>query len=231
MKIVKNDLFDYNNRYIYQLNEGFKFSLDSILLSEYTKPKDNLKILDMCTGNAVIPLILSLKTNSEITGFEIQEVIYDLAKKSVSLNKLDKQIKIINDDINNIDKYFKTNYFDIITCNPPYFKNNCSIKNEIEYKNIARHEMKINLDNIFKISYKYLKDKGLLYMSHRPERLDEIINVATNNKMGVKEIIFIMTNNTKIPTLMLLKCVKNSKNNVKIKVEDVSKCSTYQHVF
>ena len=91
--------------------------------------------------------------------------------------------------------------------------------------------MKINLDNIFKISYKYLKDKGLLYMSHRPERLDEIINIATNNKMGVKEIIFIMTNNTKIPTLMLLKCVKNSKNNVKIKVEDVSKCSTYQHIF
>ena len=231
MKIVKNDLFDYKNRYIFQLNEGFKFSIDSILLAEYTKIKDDLRILDMCTGNAVIPLILSLKTNSEIVGFEIQDVVYKLAKKSVSLNKLDKQIKIINDDINNVYKYFKANYFDIITCNPPYFKKNCSIKNTNEIKTIARHEIKIDLDNIFKISYKYLKDKGILYMSHRPERLDEIINIAANNKMGVKEIIFIMTNSTKIPTLMLLKCVKNSKSSVKIKVEDVSKCSTYQHIF
>ena len=99
MMIVKNDLFDYKNRYIWQIDGGFKFSLDSILLAEYVKVRNNLSILDMCTGNAPIPLIISTKTNSKIVGFEIQKDIANLAKKSVEENKLGNQIKIINDGI------------------------------------------------------------------------------------------------------------------------------------
>ncbi len=60
MKIVLNDLFDYGLK-IYQSVDGFKFSLDSILLSEYVKLTKNTKnILDLCTGNASVPLILLL---------------------------------------------------------------------------------------------------------------------------------------------------------------------------
>ncbi len=230
MKIVKNDLFDYKNRYIYQDKDGFKFSLDSILLAEYPHVKDNLKILDMCSGNAAIPLIISAKTKSNIVAFEIQEEIAALAKKSVELNKLENQIEVINDDVNNIAKYFNKEYFDIIVCNPPYFKNNSSIHNKEEIKAIARHEIKINLEQIFKISFDYLKNNGILYMSHRADRLDEIINIATKYNLNVKELILVQTKNSDI-SMILVKCIKNSKNGIKIKVLDVSKCSTYQHIF
>ncbi len=230
MKIVKNDLFDYKNRYIYQDKEGFKFSLDSILLAEYSQVKKNMKILDMCSGNAVIPLIISTKTKDNIVAFEIQKEIAALAKKSVELNGLDEQIKVINDDVNNIDKYFSKEYFDIIVCNPPYFKNNSSIHNKEEIKAIARHEIKINLEQIFKISFEYLKNNGILYMSHRADRLDEIINIAIKYNLNVKELMLVQTKNSDI-SLILVKCIKNSKNGMKIKVLDVSKCSTYQHIF
>ena len=230
MKIVKNDLFDYKNRYIYQDKDGFKFSLDSILIAEYAHVKDNLKILDMCSGNAAIPLIISTKTKSNIVAFEIQEEIAALAKKSVELNKLEKQIEVINDDVNNIAKYFNKEYFDIIVCNPPYFKNNSSIHNKEEIKAIARHEIKINLEQIFKISFDYLKNNGILYMSHRADRLDEIINIAKKYNLNVKELILVQTKSSDI-SMILVKCIKNSKNGIKIKVLDVSKCSTYQHIF
>ena len=230
MKIVKNDLFDYKNRYIYQEKEGFKFSLDSILLAEYSQVKNNMKILDMCSGNAVIPLIISTKTKDNIVAFEIQKEIAALAKKSVELNGLDEQIKVINDDVNNIAKYFNKEYFDIIVCNPPYFKNNSSIHNKEEIKAIARHEIKINLEQIFKISFDYLKNNGILYMSHRADRLDEVINIATKYNLNVKELILVQTKNSDI-SMILVKCIKNSKNGMKIKVLDVSKCSTYQHIF
>lgn len=230
MKIVKNDLFDYKNRYIYQDKDGFKFSLDSILLAEYPYVKDNLKILDMCSGNAAIPLIISTKTESNIVAFEIQEEIAALAKKSVELNKLEKQIEVINDDVNNIANYFNKEYFDIIVCNPPYFKNNSSIHNKEEIKAIARHEIKINLEQIFKISFDYLKNNGILYMSHRADRLDEIINIAKKYNLNVKELILVQTKSSDI-SMILVKCIKNSKNGIKIKVLDVSKCSTYQHIF
>ena len=232
MKIVKNDLFDYKNRYIWQLEDGFRFSIDSLLLAEYVKPYDNKKILDMCTGNAPIPLVISLRTNSEIVGFEIQEDIARLAEKSVLENKLVNQIRIINDDINNIGFYYDKEYFDIITCNPPYFKKNSSLINKSDYKSIARHEITINLEDIFKISYKYLKSNGTLYLVHRPERLDEIIILANKYNIYVKEITLIVTNRTMIPSLVFVKCVKLSNLGIKFKkIIDVSKCSTYQHIF
>ena len=232
MKTVKNDLFDYSNRYIWQMDDGFKFSLDSILLAEYVKVSDNQNILDMCTGNAPVPLIISTKTNSSIVGFEIQKDIANLAKKSVEENKLTEQIKIINDDIKNIGNYYEENTFDIIACNPPYFKENSSLVNKNDYKSLARHEIAINLDNIFNLGFKYLRNNGILYMVHRPERLDEIIILANKYKMNVKEIALVITNKSMIPALVLVKCVKNSKGGIKFrKVYDVSKCTTYQHIF
>ena len=232
MKIVKNDLFDYKNRYIWQIQDGFKFSLDSILLAEYTKVANNLYILDMCTGNAPVPLIISTRTNSNIVGFEIQKDIADLAQKSVLENKLEEQITIINDDIKNIGNYYTEESFDIITCNPPYFKENSSLVNKNDYKSLARHEIAINLDSIFSLGFKYLKNNGILYMVHRPERLDEIIILASKYKLNVKEIALIVTNKSMVPTLILVKCVKNSKNGLKFrKIYDVSKCTTYQHIF
>lgn len=232
MKTVKNDLFDYKNRYIWQIQDGFKFSLDSILLAEYAKVNDNINVLDMCTGNAPVPLIISTRTNSKIVGFEIQKDIADLAKKSVEENKLMEQIDIINDDIKNIGKYYEENTFDVITCNPPYFKENSSLINKNDYKSLARHEIAINLDNIFSLGFKYLKNNGILYMVHRPERLDEIIILANKYNLNVKELTLIVTNKRMIPSLILVKCVKNSKSGIKFrKIYDVSKCATYQHIF
>ena len=184
---VKNDLFDYKNRYIMQMKDGFKFSLDSLLLAEFVKvKKDDKKILDMCTGNAPVPLVLSLKTNAEIVGFEIQKEISELALESVAINGLEKNIRIINDDIKNIDNYFESNTFDIITCNPPYFKTKeDGYRNKNDFLTLARHEIAIDLETIFKIASKNLKDNKAFYLVHRVERLDDIIVLARENKMNV----------------------------------------------
>ena len=232
MKKVKNDLFDYHNRYIWQGADGFKFSIDSLLLAEFVKVKDNLNILDMGTGNAPVPLILSLKTNSKIVGMEIQEDIAELAQLSVKENNLEDQITIINADLKNIGEYYPKEYFDIITCNPPYFKESSSIINKSDYKSLARHEIAINLEIIFNLGFQYLKNNGILYMVHRPERLDEIIILANKYRLNVKEIAYILTNASLNPSLILVKCVKNSKMGINSqKIYDVSKLTTYQHLF
>lgn len=231
--IIKNDLFDYKNRYIFQLKDGFKFSLDSILLAEFVKlNKRTETILDMCTGNAPVPLILSTKTDAKIIGFEIQEDVYNLADKSVKYNKLDNKIKIINEDIKNIDKLFPGKYFDIITCNPPYFKiENSKNLNKNDYLTIARHEVKTNLETIFSIVKKHLKENGNFYMVHRPDRLDEIIMYAFKYKVPIKEIQLIVTNG-KIPKMILIRCQKHAKYGIRFNdVIDVTNLKTYQNIF
>ena len=122
MANVKNDLFDYGLQ-IYQYEDSFKFSLDSILLAEFVDLKPSIKtIVDFCTGNAPVPLILSTKTKAKIYGFEIQNNIYDLAKMSVAANNLTDQIEIYNADLKEALEYTLPESIDVVTCNPPYFK-------------------------------------------------------------------------------------------------------------
>ena len=156
---VKNYLLGYKNMYIMQDTEMFNFSLDSVLLANFvTINKSDKSILDIGTGNAPIPLILTNRTNAKITGVEIQKESYELALESVEINKLENQIEIINDDINNFYKNCESDSFDIITCNPPFFKN--VITNDSNYKLLARHEKTLNLEQILIIAKKlrYLID-------------------------------------------------------------------------
>ena len=154
-----NDLVNFNNIKIYQNKNYFNFSLDSILLPNFVILNNKTKkVLDLCTGNIPIPLILSKKTKALIYGVEIQKEIFDLAEKTLKINNLENQIILINKDAKELVNDFETDIFDLITCNPPYFKNsNTSIKNNNNIKSIARHEILIKLEDIINISKKLLK--------------------------------------------------------------------------
>lgn len=232
MNIVKNDLFDYENRYIYQVEDGFKFSIDSLLLAEYVKLSNNQgNVVEFCSGLCPVPLVLSTKYSNIITAFEIQKEVYDIASMSVELNSLSDQIKLINDDIKNIGNYFKSNNLDVIICNPPYFKvDESSYISDIYQERISRHEFLISLEDIFSISKLYLKDKGVLYLVHRSNRVDEIILLASKYNLNVKEIVFINTNNVSSKTV-LVKCVRNSKMGVNVLMKNVSNVLTYKGIF
>ena len=232
--LVKNDLFDYENRAIYQDSEYFKFSLDSILLAEYVDIKtDDLITVDLCAGNMVIPLILSKYSDNKIFGFEIQEVIYNLGEKSIKLNHLENNLFVINDDVKNIGKYFDKKSIDIMVCNPPFFKvNEEKMVNKTEEKKIARHEIYLTLEDIFCLAKDYLKDNGELYMVHRASRLDEIIIFAKKYNIGVKNVCLVKTKEDKEPSIVLVKCLKNCKFGLKFdKIICTENLTTYQHLF
>ena len=213
-----NYLLNYKNLKIYQDTEMFNFSLDSVLLPNFiTIPKNTNNILDIGTGNAPIPLILSTKTKAKIIGVEIQKDVSILAKKSVKLNNLENQITIINDDINKIKDIFPNNHFDIITCNPPFFKVNEKSKfNKNDYKTMARHEVSLNLDQICNIAKKLLKNNGVLALVHRPERLTDILKTMINYNIEPKRIRFIHPKDNKEANIVLIEGRKNSRPGVKI---------------
>lgn len=215
---VINDLLGYKNLKIYQDTDMFNFSLDSVLLPNFiTINKNTKQILDIGTGNAPIPIILSTKTDAKIIGVEIQKEVYDLAQKSIKLNKLENQIEIINGDINTIEKDLKINSFDIITCNPPFFEvTEKSNLNNNDYKTIARHEVKLNLKNICQIAKKLLKNDGVLGIVHRPERLTDILIEMRANNIEPKKIRFIHPKANENANILLVEGVLNGKKGIKI---------------
>lgn len=232
--LVKNDLFDYKNRYIYQDSDFFKFSVDSILLAEFVNSNRNSgKIIDMCAGNMAIPLILSTYIDTEIIGFEIQSEVYELAKKSIEINDLGKQLFVVNADVNMLDKYYSKEHFDVMICNPPYFKyNNAKVINEKKELQVARHEITIDLEKIFSLAKSFLVNRGSLFLVHRAERLDEIINLGFKYQVNVKKIQLITTKYEGKPYIVLVECIKNSKPGIKINcVKCIEGVKSYQNIF
>lgn len=215
---VINDLLEYNNMKIYQNSDWFMFSLDSILLPNFvTLNKRVKKILDLGTGNAPIPLILSTRTKATIYGVEIQKELYDLAMKSVKINHLENQIKIINEDIKNLENYFDVNSFQMIVSNPPYFKlEELSKVNENEQKMIARHEIKISLEQLVQVASRLLDNKGIFAMVHRTDRLIEIINIFQKNNIIPKKIQLIYPKKGSNSNMVLIEGIKNGNQGLKI---------------
>ena len=211
-----NDILGYKNRKIYQDDNFFSFSLDSVILANYsTIRKSDKNILDLCSGNGVVPLIMSLRTDKKIIGVEIQEDLVKLANKSIKYNKLDKQINMICSDIKEFITKDRYDSYDLITCNPPYFNNYDRVNLSYE-KKIARHEILINLEEVISISSKLLKNGGNLSLVHRPERLVEIISLFNNYNIGISRIKFIYDRIDKPAVSILVEGRKNRKCSLKI---------------
>lgn len=215
---VTNYLLGYKDLKIVQDNEMFNFSLDSVLLPNFvTLNKKISNILDIGCGNAPIPLILSTKTGAKITGVEIQKEVYELALESIKINNKEDQITIVNKDINDYYKEVETDSFDVITCNPPFFKYiETSNINKNDYKTIARHEVKLNLSQLFSIAKKLLKNNGVIAIVHRPERFVEVVEEMKKNNIEPKRVQFIYPKTDMEANIMLIEGSKNGNPGLKI---------------
>lgn len=176
---VVNELLGYERYKIIQDPEMFHFSIDSILLAYFaTITKKMKKVVDFCSGNFPIPMYLTLRTDAEIFGVEIQERAIKLAQDSLALNHLEDRIKVLHQDVKGINNYFGATSVDLVLCNPPFFKvNENSNLNESIAKTYARHEVLITLEDVIKEASIILKDGGYFAMVHRPERLQEILSL------------------------------------------------------
>lgn len=213
-----NRLLNYKDLKIVQNTDWFKFSIDSVLLSNFVKiTKNTTNIIDFCTGNAPIPLILSTKTRANITGVEIQKDVYNLAKKSIKINNLKDRIEILNMDVKDIAQKYESDSFDLITCNPPYFKlKESSIINDNDIKSVARHEIYINLDDIFKVARKILKNNGTIAIVHRTDRLIDIIECMKKNNIEPKRLQLVYPKFNKESNIVLIEGAKNGKSSLKV---------------
>ena len=175
MKVV-NDLLNINNMKIVQDTDYFNFSLDSVILSDYVTPRKGDKIIDFCSGNCPVPMILTTKTKDKIYAVELQKEVYELGKESIKLNKLDKQIELLNMDVKDL----------------------CDI------------------DDIFKVCKKLLKNNGKVVMIHRPERLEEIMKSMADNNITPKIIRFIYPKEGQNSNMIIIEGRKNARKGIKV---------------
>jgi tRNA1(Val) A37 N6-methylase TrmN6 len=203
---------------IIQSPSVFAFSLDTVLLAKFAYvPIQKGKIIDLCTGNGVIPLLLSLRSKSDITGVEIQERIYDMANRSIKYNQLEERIQLIHGDLNDMPTELGHGKFDVVTCNPPYFQTPGKDEmNKNEHLAIARHEIYCTLEDVIRVSSQLVKQGGKVSLVHRPGRLLDIVTLMRKYRLEPKRLRFVYPKEGKEANTLLIEGIKDGGPDLKI---------------
>ena len=206
-----------NGCYVIQDREKFCFGMDAVLLSGFTKVKEGEKVLDMCTGTGIIPILLSAKTKGKnFTGIEIQEDCAQMAERSVKYNGLEDRIQIIQGDIKEAVSIFGAASFHVVTCNPPYMIGQHGLQNPYMAKAIARHEILCTLEDVVSQAAAVLKDRGRFYMVHRPFRLAEIFQVLMKYKLEPKRMQLVYPYIDREPNMVLIEARKGGNSRITV---------------
>lgn len=206
-----------NGYRIIQNKNCFCFGMDAVLLSSFAKAQEGEQVLDLGTGNGVIPILMQAKNpKAMFTGLEIQKVSAELARRSVELNGIGGFVKIVQGDIKEASGIFGGASFHVVTTNPPYMNENHGLVNPDSAKAIARHELLCTLEDVVREASRCLKMRGRFYMVHRPQRLVEIFDTMTRYHLEPKRIRLVYPHEKKDANMVLIEAVKGGKTLLKI---------------
>lgn len=205
-----DELYRENMRII-QSSETFSFSVDALLLGNFVKvnKRDN-RIMDLCSGNGIIPLLLSHRASQPIDAVELQDVLVDMAERSIQMNEKSDQITMYNLDIKALKTSMEHSSYDVITVNPPYFTSNQPLKDK-GHQSVARHELHIDLKGIAEACRYLITNKGRLYMVHRAERSAEVFTELHNHGFRVRRAQYVYNDvNSRTAMFIVLEAIFNS---------------------
>ena len=195
----------------------FCFGTDSVLLSDFVRASKGSKIVDLCSGNGIIPILLSAKTKAKkIIGVELLKESYDLACENVQINNLTDRVSFINDDLKNWKKHFAAGEADVVTCNPPYMKVGAGFQNPGDCLAVARHEIFATLDDVTNVASRILKFGGYFYMVHRADRLCDVLCSMRSANIEPKRLAFVHPDPNRAATLILVEGMVGANPSLKL---------------
>ena len=148
--------------------------------------KDNLKILDLCTGSGIIAITLRKELENmslEVVASDISEEALKVAKENSIMNEA--EVKFIQSDIfENINEKF-----DIIVSNPPYIAYSDKITMEDNVLNYDPHlALFAEEDGIYfyreivENAKEYLEEDGIVFFEIGYDQREKILKLANENK-------------------------------------------------
>ncbi|WP_040953024.1 tRNA1(Val) (adenine(37)-N6)-methyltransferase [Gorillibacterium massiliense] len=205
-----------NNLKIIQSDEVFSFSMDAVLLAHFCSVPAKGRVLDLCTGNGVVPLLLSARTKAPIWGVEIQERLWDMAVRSVRMNALEERLTMMNMDLKEAHLHFGHGAFDLVTVNPPYMPVTAGEQNGNPHFAAARHEIYATLEDVIAACSRLTKFGGKVAMVHRPSRLADIMGLMREYSLEPKRVRLVHPRLSEEANMVLVEAAKNGKPDLRL---------------
>lgn len=210
-----DDLLTHDLRII-QSDEVFSFSMDAVLLARFAGIPPRGRVLDLCTGNGVIPILLTARTQASIEGVEIQPRLADMAKRSIKLNSLEERVHIHEGDLRELHHSVGYGQFDAITVNPPYMPLNGSDIKLNTHQAMARHELGCTLEEVIQSCVRLVRTGGKVSMVHKPQRLVDILSLMRKHRLEPKSIRFVHPRAHLEANMVLIEASRDGKPEVRL---------------
>ncbi len=202
---------------IIQNPERFCFGMDAVLLSDYAKVGKNSRVMDLCTGTGIVPILLDAKyAPAYIEGLEYQEACVDMARRSVRMNGQSGRIRIVPGDVKEVPERYPSHSFSYVTCNPPYMIQEHGLLGPNAEKAMARHEITCTLNDVVRAAAWLLKETGHFVMVHRPFRLAEIFSCLKEHRLEPKRMRLVHPYEDREPNMVLIDAVKGGRRRMKV---------------
>ncbi|MCI5167931.1 MAG: tRNA1(Val) (adenine(37)-N6)-methyltransferase [Candidatus Electrothrix sp. GM3_4] len=188
MPLTDDTLF--NGRLICrQHRDGYRFSLDAVLLAHFCRPASRDKVLDLGCGCGVIGLILCYRhPDIQVTGLELQPALADLSKQNIQANNLQDRFAVINGDLRIIKKHLRAESYELVLSNPPYHRVGCGRISQEDECALARHELTADPDSVIAAAAYAVKNRGTVACIYPAERLATVTAVMMKKRLVPKRI-------------------------------------------
>jgi len=205
---------------LYQSVNGYRFSVDALLLYSFVNVPRIKQIADLGAGTGIVGLLLAKKyPDAQVSLFELQERLAALAQKNITLNALEERVEIVRTDIRDIRSgrtAWGLNCFDIAVSNPPFRKQKTGLISPEEERAIARHEIRLTLPELIGAVHCLLCAKGRFLLIYHPERLPELVGSLKEKGIEVKRLRFVHSHMWSAAKMVLVEAVKGGKGGVKV---------------
>lgn len=209
--------------------KGFSYGVDSVLLAAFAngetgavRIQDNSRVMDLGTGNGIIPFIMSHKNGTlKLEGIEVQEISYDRAVRGLEANALQDRIVFHNMDVLEAEESFEGGSFDAVVSNPPYFRRGAAMISAASAKMIARHETTATLEDFLRVASRLLRTGGSMYMVHRPDRMVSILTQMRQNGLEPKALQLVTPHPGEAANILLVHGIKGAGEELRV-LPDIS---------
>jgi tRNA1Val (adenine37-N6)-methyltransferase len=162
---------------IVQRKEGYRFTVEAVLLADFVTEYGTGRMLEIGTGCGVISIISAQYGRMDhITAIEIQQQLFRLAERNVALNGLVDRITLVEGDARDYRNLFSTGEFDAVVANPPYYGVGERRLPQDAEKRRARYELDLSMNDVVEICHYCLREGGRCFLVHDTARLGEIWN-------------------------------------------------------
>lgn len=204
---------------LYQPRDGYRFSVDSLLIFNFVNLQRVERIADLGAGSGIIGILLAKKyRGASVTLFEIQPLLADIARRNIDINSLANRITVINKDLREVSLILPSlgSSFDVVVSNPPFRKIKSGRINPVEEKAMARHEIAIDLPGLIDTSNFLLCPRGRIFLIYHPSRLSELTLELRRKGIEIKRLQFVHSSIYTEAKMVLMEGVKGGRAGLKI---------------